>query len=79
MEHIFVHIVHGQMHRAPFLLFYNRAERLPIINTDIRSLRILRHHPPERVFNNPRGIMFIAHHIIIYLIFEAANRDNILP
>lgn len=38
------------------------ADSLPIIDTDIHSLRIRRRHLPERIFNDNRGIMFIAHH-----------------
>lgn len=44
--------------------FFNLSgtARFPIVDTDISRLRIRRCHLPERILNNPRGVMFIAHH-----------------
>lgn len=39
-----------------------RAECFAIIDTDIHRLRIFRRHLPEGILDDPRGVMFIAHH-----------------
>ena len=40
-----------------------RADGLPIIDTGIHRLRIIRRHLPERILDEPRGIMFFARHV----------------
>ena len=46
-----------------------RTNRLPLVDAGVGSVRVLRRHLPEGIFDNDRGIVFIAHHFL-----EAACR-----
>ena len=55
---------------------------LPQVDAGIDRLRILVCHLPEGIFDDDRGIMFIAHHIFIQSVLQAADRNyiySILP
>ena len=45
------------------LLNFFRAVCLPLIDTGIDCLRILCGHLPEGIFDDDRGVLFIAHHL----------------
>ena len=46
-----------------------RTNRLPLVDAGVGSVRVLRRHLPKGIFDDDRGIVFIAHHFL-----EAACR-----
>lgn len=68
--------------RYSYLLLLDWRISFSFVDADIDRLMILRGHPPEGKFHYPRGIMFIAHHIFIQSVLQAADRNyiySILP
>lgn len=45
-----------------FMPYFGRTNRLSVVNTSICGSGIFRRHLPKRIFDNNRGVMFIAHH-----------------
>ena len=43
---------------------FSRTNRLPLIDTGVDCVRILRRHLPEGVLDDDGGIVFIAHHFL---------------
>ena len=46
-------------------LYLLRAETFTIVDTYINRLRILCCHLPKRIFDDNRGVMFIAHYFFL--------------
>lgn len=41
-----------------------RTHCLPLVDADVGSVRVLRRHLPEGIFDDDRGIVFIVHHFL---------------